>query len=255
MIDAGWALVLPAAFAAGLVDAMAGGGGLIQLPALLSAWPAAPLTSLFGTNKLAGLAGTLSASLRYATRIRVPWSVIAPGILVAALAAWGGAWAVTRVAPQLLRPLVPVILTAVLVYTLLRPDLGAVHAPHGLDGATRRRGALGIALIGFYDGFFGPGTGSFLMLMFVRVFGFDFLHAAASARILNVATNVAALTWFGARAEVMVALGLSMAVCNVAGAQLGAWLALRHGTRLVRAAFVTVVTGLIARTAWQAWGR
>ena len=253
MTDPGWALVLPAAFAAGLVDAMAGGGGLVQLPALLSAWPAAPLTSLLGTNKLAGLAGTLSASLRYATRIPVPWTVVAPGILVAALSAWGGAWAVTQVAPQLLRPLVPIILTAVLVYTLLRPDLGAVHAPHPLDGATRRHGALCVALIGFYDGFFGPGTGSFLMLMFVRIFGFDFLHAAASARILNVATNVAALAWFGARAEVMVALGLAMAACNVAGAQAGAWLAFRHGTRFVRSAFVIVVTALIARTAWQAW--
>jgi uncharacterized membrane protein YfcA len=254
VIGTGWAFVLVAAFAAGLVDAMAGGGGLIQLPALLATWPAAPLANLLGTNKLAGLCGTLTAGLHYAARIPVPWAVVGPGLLIAALSAWGGAWTVTRVSPGLLRPLVPILLTAALLYTLLRPDAGTVHEPRPLDGRTRARGALGIALVGFYDGFFGPGTGSFLMLLFIRVFGFDFLHAAASARLLNVATNAAALAWFGARAEILVALGLAMAVCNVAGAQLGARLALRHGTRFVRAAFVIVVAALIARTAWQAWG-
>ena len=253
MIGADWAFVLTAAFAAGLVDAMAGGGGLIQLPALLTTWPAAPIANLLGTNKLASLCGTLSAALHYATRVAVPWAVVGPGLVIAALSASAGAWTVTRVSPEALRPMVPLLLMAVLSYTLLRPALGTEHAPRMLDRTTRGIGALGIALIGFYDGFFGPGTGSFLMLLFVRVFGFDFLHAAASARLLNVATNAAALAFFGARADVLVLLGLAIAACNVAGAQVGTRLALRHGTRLVRGAFVVVVAGLVVRTAWQAW--
>lgn len=253
MIDGSWAFVLTAAFAAGLVDAMAGGGGLIQLPALLTAWPAAPIANLLGTNKLASLCGTLSAALQYAVRVPLPWAVVGPGLVIAALSASAGAWTVTRVSPEVLRPLVPLLLMAVLAYTLLRPALGTEHAPRTLDGATQAAGAAGIALIGFYDGFFGPGTGSFLMLLLVRVFGFDFLQAAAGARLLNVATNAAALAWFGTRAEVLVVLGLAMAACNVAGAQVGTRLALRHGTRFVRGVFLIVVTGLVARTAWQAW--
>lgn len=246
--------VLAAAFAAGLVDAIAGGGGLVQLPALLTAYPATPIPTLLGTGKIAGLFGTLSAALRYVGRITLPWRLIGPGMVVAAVAAGGGAMAVSWVSPDVLRPLVPVLLAAVLLYTLLRPTLGREHRPVPLTRAAQGRGLGVIALIAAYDGFFGPGTGSFLMLLFARGFGFDFLHAAAAARFINVASNLGALAWFGLRGDVLLALGLAMAVANVAGAQLGARLALRHGAGLVRGVFVVVVVALIARTAWQAWG-
>ncbi len=253
MIGPEIAFILVAAFAAGLIDAIAGGGGLVQLPALLAAYPATPIPTLLGTSKIAGLCGTLSAALRYVGRITLPWRLIGPGMVVAAAAACGGAMAVSRLSPDLLRPLVPVLLTAVLGYTLLKPALGREHRPVPLTGA-RRAGGLGcIAAIAAYDGFFGPGTGSFLMLLFARGFGFDFLHAAAAARFINVASNLGALAWFGLRGDMLLALGLAMAVANIAGAQLGARLALRHGAGLVRGVFVVVVIALIARNAWQAW--
>lgn len=244
--------VLAAAFVAGGIDAIVGGGGLIQVPALFTALPSALPSTLLGTSKLAGLAGTASAAARYVRSVAVPWRTIVPAMALASLASLLGAAAVTHVSPRLFRPLVPVALLVVLGYTLAHRDLGRVHAPrmHG------RRGAFGglalIALIGGYDGFFGPGTGSFLMLLFVRHYGFDFLNAAAAARCVNVATNAMALAWFGAHGAVLWPLGIAMALANVAGAQLGARLALRRGAGFVRALFVVIVGALIAKTAWDA---
>jgi uncharacterized protein len=246
-------VVLIAAFMAGLIDAMVGGGGLIQLPALLAALPSTAPPTLLGTSKLAGVFGTGSAALRYARDVQIPWKVVLPGAGLAFAAALGGAATVSVVPPDLFRPLVPFMLTAVLAYTVARKDFGRSHAPRRLEGS---RLALAIALIvaiGFYDGFFGPGTGSFLMILFIRLFGFDFLNASASARVLNVATNLAALSAFGAQGHVLVGLGLAMAACNVAGALLGARLALRHGSGLVRKVFIVLVSALIARTAYDAW--
>lgn len=244
--------VLAAAFAAGGIDAIVGGGGLIQVPALFSALPGALPATLLGTSKLAGLAGTASAAVRYARRIAVPWRTILPAMALASLASLIGAIAVTHVSPRLFRPLVPVALLVVLGYTLAHRDLGRVHAPrtHGRRGAAAGR-AL-IATIGCYDGFFGPGTGSFLMLLFVRHYGFDFLNAAAAARWVNVATNAMALAWFGSHGAVLWPLGAAMALANVAGAQLGARMALRRGTGFVRSLFVAIVGALIAKTAWDA---
>lgn len=249
-----WYILAPAAFFAGMVDAVVGGGGLIQIPVLLAQFPQTAIPTLFGTNKLASIAGTSAALWRYARSVSIPWFVVLPATIAALIGAWGGAALVAWIPRETMRPMVVVLMIAVALYTLMKKDLGQ-QVTRVLNGADRWKCALFGLIIGAYDGFFGPGTGSFLMLMFVRLFGFDFLHAAASARILNVATNVAALAWFGARADVMVALGLAMAACNVAGAQVGAWLAFRHGTRFVRGAFVVVVTALIARTAWQAWAR
>lgn len=254
MTEGALVAVLAAAFFAGLVDAMVGGGGLIQVPALFGALPAStPPATLLGTSKLAGLFGTGSAAWRYARTISIPWRIVGPACGVAFLTSLAGAATVTHVPPGVFRPLVPVILTVVLVYTLLKPDLGHVHAPRALGRGGLAAAALLVAAIGFYDGFFGPGTGSFLMLLFVRLYGFDFLNAAASARVVNVATNSAALAWFGAHGHLFWALGLGMAAANVAGAQVGTRLALRRGAGFVRGVFVAVVTALIAKTAWDAW--
>jgi len=144
------------------------------------------------------------------------------------------------------------IFAVVLLYTLLHRDFGRVHEPRrqGRHGSTLAAAAAGA--IGLYDGFFGPGTGSFLVFLFVRVFGLDFLHASASAKIVNAASNLAAIVLFGLTGKILWLLGLAMAVCNVAGAQVGSHLAIRHGSGFVRAVFIAVVSCLIAKTAWDA---
>ena len=250
MLD--WVLVLAGAFGAGLIDAMVGGGGLIQLPTLLATHPGTPPAYLLGTSKFAGVFGTFSSLWRYARTVRVPWAVVLPGCALAALTSLGGAVAVSHVPQAIFRPLVPVLLSAVLAYTLVRRDFGQAHRPRALTLERRLGLFAGVAAIGFYDGFFGPGTGSFLMLLYVRVLGYDFLHAAASARAVNVATNVAALGWFLPRGEWLPAIALGMAVLNVTGAQVGTRLALRHGAGFVRWVFIGVVACLIAKTGWDA---
>ncbi|MEZ5565016.1 MAG: TSUP family transporter [Gammaproteobacteria bacterium] len=246
-------LVLLAAFGAGLVDAMVGGGGLIQLPALFSAFPATSPPILLGTNKFASVFGTSSAVLRFSRGLKIPWRTLAPLLPVVFLGALGGARLAVLVPPAVFRPLVPILLSGVLLYVLWHKNLGVHHAPIARGGWRWYMAAGILGLVGFYDGFFGPGTGSFFMLLFVRLFGYDFLHSAASARLLNVATNVGALLYFGASVDILWALGAGMAVANVAGAAVGVGLALRHGSGLVRRIFIVVVTVLILRTAWQAY--
>jgi hypothetical protein len=245
-------LVLLAAFGAGFVDALAGGGGLIQLPALFAAFPNAPHTTLLGTGKLAGLAGTTSAIARFLRHVRIDWSLVLPAAAGAFAAALVGAWIATTVSPERFRMLVPVLLSVVLMYTLLHKDLGRVHRPRVIGPGNQWLAAGTAGLIGLYDGFFGPGTGSFLVFLFVRLFGLDFLHASASAKIVNASTNVAALILFGLTGELYWLLGLAMSVCNIVGAQFGSHLAIRRGSGLVRKVFLAVVGTLIAKTAWDA---
>jgi len=247
-----FAFVLAAAFGAGIVDAMAGGGGLIQLPALFAVFPNTPHPTLLGTGKLAGLAGTTSAAARFIRHVRIDWGLVLPAAAGAFVSALAGAWIAIGISPARFRALVPVLLAFVLLYTLLHRDFGRIHEP-------RRRGRHGSALaaaaagaIGLYDGFFGPGTGSFLVFLFVRLFGLDFLHASASAKIVNAASNLAAILLFGLTGQILWLLGLAMAVCNVAGAQVGSHLAIRHGSGFVRGVFIAVVSCLIAKTAWDA---
>ena len=247
------ALVLVAAFAAGFIDAMVGGGGLIHLPALFAVYPNVAPPFLLGTSKFAGIFGTASAVARFARKISIPWRALLPLAVSVLLTSAAGAWVATRVSPDVFRPLVPLMLVAVLIYLVRRKDLGTDHAPRVFEGRHHLYGALLIAGIGFYDGFFGPGTGSFLMFVFVRLYGYDFLNAAACARVLNVATNVAALTYFASRGYVLWQVGLGMAICNVLGSLAGTRLALRGGSVLVRRIFIVVVSALILRTAWTAF--
>jgi uncharacterized membrane protein YfcA len=178
-----------------------------------------------------------------------------PAIAVAFVAALAGASLVSAVSPALFRPLVPIMLTAVLAYVLWNSDLGAHHAPLVFS---RRRAFLSLAAIGgigLYDGFFGPGTGSFLMLLFIRVYGFDFLHASAGARAVNVATNAGALLFFGIHGEVHWLLGVALGACNATGSVLGAHTALKLGSKFVRVAFIAIVIALIAKTGVDAFAR
>jgi uncharacterized membrane protein YfcA len=248
-------IVCLAAFLAGLVDSIVGGGGLIQLPALFATYPTAPPALLLGTNKCASIWGTAFAAAQYGRRVRLDWAVLMPAAATALVGAAAGAWAVTQLDGGFLRKLLPFILLGVLVYTLARKNLGEVHAPRH-----SRRGAMLIAcsiggLLGWYDGFFGPGTGSFFIFLLVRFLGYDFLNASAGAKLLNVATNLAALALFTAKGHVWWQVGGVMALANVAGSLIGSRLALRHGAGFVRWVFIAVVGLLILKTGHDAFWR
>jgi uncharacterized membrane protein YfcA len=237
-----------AAFFAGMVDAVVGGGGLIQIPVLLGQFPQAALPTLFGTNKLSSIAGTGLAVWRFARRIAVPWAVVLPATAAALLGAWFGAALVAWIAKEAMRPMVLALMVAMAAYTFVRKDFGHV-ATRTLGPGDRRRGvAVGLA-IGFYDGFFGPGTGSLLIFGFVRFFGMDFLRASASAKVINAATNVSAIAFFASHGPLLWQIGLTMAACNLVGSHVGAALALRHGAGFIRKAFLAVVVVLIAKLA------
>lgn len=241
-----------AAFLAGLVDAVVGGGGLIQIPVLFSVFPKEIPATLLGTSKLAGVFGTSAAAVNYARRVQVAWSAAAPAAMAAFALSFVGAYTVTRVPGDFVRSLLPVVLLAVAIYTFTKKDFGSIHAPVH-SGVTEKLVAVGMgACIGFYDGFFGPGTGSFLMFLFVRFFGFDFLSASAAAKVVNVACNIAALLWFGYSGHLLWQLGLLMAVCQVAGSLVGTRLAIRHGSVFVRKLFLVVVSLLILKTSYDA---
>lgn len=244
-------LLLLAALFAGFIDAVAGGGGLIQVPTLLVALPEQAPATVFGTNKLASIFGTGNAAWRYAKRIALPWGLALPAAGAAFVFSLGGAAAVAWLPREVVRPLVLVLLLLVLMYTVLRPDFGSVAGPKLEASRERRLALIAGAILGFYDGFFGPGAGSFMIFAFVRWFRLDFLHASSAAKVVNFSTNAAALLYFVPNGHVLWAIGLGMAAFNILGAVLGSKLALRHGSGFVRGTFVAVSGLLIARLGWD----
>jgi len=250
-----WIIVTLASLLAGFVDAIVGGGGLILLPALFATFPAAAPATLMGTNKSAAIWGTGIATWQYSRRVTIPWRAMLPATAAGFAGAFLGAWVVTLISADFLRKLLPLVLVALLLYTLAKKELGRTHAPRLAGGAETWAASLIGLGVGFYDGFFGPGTGSFFVFLFVRVLGYDFLHASASAKLLNLATNVAALLLFAAKGHVWWHFALPLAVANVVGSLLGAHLALKHGAGFVRGIFIFVVGALILKTGWDAFLR
>ena len=247
-------LLCLAALLAGFVDAVVGGGGLIQLPAMLLLLPGVPVPTVLGTGKVSSLAGTAAALRRYLVggpAGAVSWRVVGTAAGAAGLGALLGARAVSLLPPQMVRPLVLGLLVVMAIYTLWRPDFGQRHRPR-LAGGRAYAVAAGLGLsLGFYDGFFGPGTGSLLLFAFVGVFGYDFLAASASAKLVNVATNLASLAFFVFTKQVLFAVALPMAACNMLGSTLGARLAQRRGTGFVRGLFLAVVGAFILKLSWD----
>jgi len=242
-----------ASLAAGFVDSIVGGGGLILVPALFAVFPTTHPATLFGVGKGASVWGTAVATAQYARRVNLRWAALLPAAAAGFAGALAGAWLVTIVSPGFLRKALPFVLLAVLLYTVLRKELGRHHAPR-FDGHAETLAACCIgAMLGFYDGFFGPGTGSFLVFLFVRWLGYDFLYASASAKLINTATNLAALGVFAWTGHVWWHFALTMAVANVAGSLLGTRLALKHGAGFVRLVFIGVVSALILKTAYDAF--
>ncbi len=248
-------IVTLASLLAGFVDAIVGGGGLILIPALFATFPNAVPATLLGTNKSASIWGTLVASWRYNQRVSIRWRALLPAIILALLGSFLGAWLVTSMSPEFLRKSLPVILLLILCYTLAKKELGHHHAPRFAGRQEMwATGAIGL-VIGFYDGFFGPGVGSFLVFIFVRWLGYDFLNASASSKIINVATNFAAIALFASKGHVWWHLALPMAIANVVGSLLGTWLAMKHGSGFVRVMFIVVVSALILKTSYDAYGK
>lgn len=244
-MDSSSLLLLAAAFVAGLVDAAVGGGGLIQVPALFAGLPSAPPATLLGTNKFASIFGTGSAAWRYARQMALPWRLLGLMVLLAFAFALLGAAVASQMPTHWMRPLVLVLLLLVLFYTLFRREFGQQRREQAAFSRKEHwLAGLMASAIGFYDGFFGPGTGSFLLFGFVRLFRFDFLQASAVAKVINLTTNLAALAYFVPTGHVWYALAIPMALCNVLGAQVGASLALRGGARLIRPLFITLVACL-----------
>ncbi|MFI7606444.1 sulfite exporter TauE/SafE family protein [Micromonospora sp. NPDC049366] len=246
--------LLAAAAMAGWVDAVVGGGGLLLLPALLVAAPGMPVPSALGTNKLAAIAGTATAAVTFARRTKIDWGVAGPAAGFAVVSAGVGAVLAGAVPGAAYRPVVLVVLLAVALFVLLRPRLGVVALPQRRTPA-RVAAAVAVAGVGIalYDGLIGPGTGTFLVLAFTALVGADFVHGSAMAKVVNAGTNLGALVVFGVTGHVWWLLGAAMAVCNIAGAVLGARMALRRGAGFVRVVLLVVVVALIAKLGYDQW--
>jgi uncharacterized membrane protein YfcA len=242
------ALLLLAALAAGWVDAVTGGGGMLQLPALLIALPQQAPVQALGTNKVSSIFGTAAAATTYLRRVRLDLRTAIPMAVAAFAGAAGGAATASIIPVGAFRPIIVVLLAVVWLWTLLTPSMGTVER---LRFAGRRRhyviAVFAGLMIGFYDGILGPGTGSFLLIVLVAGLGYSFLQASATAKIVNIGTNAAALIIFGLTGSVLWLLGFAMAAANVAGAVVGARMAVRRGSGFVRIVFLVVVGLLILR--------
>ena len=245
-------LVLLAGLAAGFVDAVVGGGGLLQLPALLLVPGISPVEAL-ATNKLGGVFGTTTSAVTFYRRVHPDLRTALPMAGLALVSSFAGASVAALLPASVFKPVIVVALVVIAVWTLVRPALGAETA---LRYAGRRHhgvaGVVGI-VIGFYDGILGPGTGSFLVFAMISWLGYDFLSASAKAKIVNCATNLGALLFFVPNGYVLWGLGLLLAGANALGGYVGARTATARGSRFIRIAFLVVVTALIARLGWDVW--
>lgn len=234
-------------FVAGFIDAMVGGGGLIQLPALLIALPEMPVTTIFGTNKIASLSGTTISAVQYSKRIQFNYLLLFVVSIGAGFASFWGAKVVSYINVNTLKPIILIILILIAVYTFIKKDLGTVQAKNLPLNQQLIYGSLLGLLIGFYDGFFGPGTSSFLVLGFVVILGFEFIQASAYSKVINCMTNISALYVFISQGNYLLEIAIIMAISNVSGSVLGTRLALKKGNHFVRLIFLVIVTIMILR--------
>jgi uncharacterized membrane protein YfcA len=236
---------------AGFVDAMAGGGGLIQLPALILGLPNKELPLILGTNKVPSAFGTTAAARNYFKNTKPDIPLTLTMMFPAFVGSIGGAYFAASVPKEFFKPFIVFLLIAVVIYTWLKPDIGLAEK---LKYTNRKRLFL-VALIGlfigFYDGIFGPGTGTFLVFFLVSGIGYAFLKASGTAKLVNLSTNIGAILSFQLTGHIWWQLGLIMAVANVTGAIIGSKLAIKGGSPLVRKVFLIVTTLLIARVAWD----
>lgn len=234
-------------FIAGFIDSVVGGGGLIQLPVLLISLPNTVLPTIFGTNKIAALAGTSISAVQYSKQIKFNYKLLFVIALCAGIASFLGAKVVSYINVNILKPVILVVLIAIAIYTFLKKDLGSVQTKSLSFNKQLMYGLLIGLVVGFYDGFFGPGTGSFLVLGFVVILGFEFVQASAYAKVINCLTNIAALIVFIKNGNYLLELAIVMSICNISGNLVGTKLALKKGNSFVRTFFLIIVTIMIIR--------
>ena len=239
------------AFFAGAIDAAVGGGGLIQIPALMGALPHTSTATIFGTNKLASICGTASAAFSYLRQVKLEWKLLAVVAITACMSSFGGAACVSMIPQEVLKPFVLFMLIVIAIYTLIKKQFGQHHVQQQLTTKMLILAGIGGLTIGFYDGIFGPGTGSFFIFFFIKYLKFDFLHASALSKIGNFMTNFAALSFFVPTGHILLSLGLMMAVANVCGSLVGVKMALKYGSGFIRILFLILVSILICRLAYQ----
>jgi uncharacterized protein len=235
------------AFTAGFIDAVVGGGGLIQIPFLLITFPKLDLPTLFGTNKIAALSGTTIAAFKYAKKITFNYKLLFVIALSSFIASFCGAKLVSHINSDVLKPIILIILIIIVIYTFLKKDLGSKETKELRIEQQMFYGSIIGLIVGFYDGFFGPGTGSFFVLGFVLLLGFEFVKASAYAKVINCVTNISALFVFIKDGHVILQLALLLAAFNVIGSFIGSYLALKKGNGFVRVMFLIIVTIMIMK--------
>lgn len=238
------------AFLAGLIDSIVGGGGLIQLPALLVLLPNTAIPLIMGTSKLSSFAGTSIAAIYFSRVVKISYSIVLVAAITAFVFSFIGAKAVSIIHPDVIRPIILLLLIIVAIYTFLKKDFGSQHFFKLQDKKQITSAAIIGSLLGFYDGFLGPGTGSILILAFIGILGFDFLRASAAAKVVNFSTNLAALIYFAFTDNIIYSIALPMAGCNMLGASIGANLAIAKGSSFIRILFI-VVSILISKLAYD----
>ncbi|WP_371477908.1 sulfite exporter TauE/SafE family protein [Kitasatospora sp. NBC_00315] len=248
------ALLCLAAAAAGWIDAVVGGGGLVQLPALLVGLPHLPTAYVLATNKAVAVVGTGAAAVTYTRRTRIDLRTALRIGVAAALGSLAGASFAAGINSAVLRPLIMVVLLTVLGFVLFRPAFGAAPAA---GPVSRRRVLTAILLagtgIGFYDGLLGPGTGTFLVIALAAILRLDLVAASATTKVVNVCTNLGALAMFAYQGAVLWRLAAVMAVFNLTGGMIGARMALKRGSGFVRGVLVVVVVSLVVKLADDQW--
>jgi uncharacterized membrane protein YfcA len=245
-------LIVVAGFAAGWVDAVVGGGGLIQLPAMLLVPGISPVQAL-ATNKMGSIFGTATSAVTYYRRVRPDLRTALPMAAIALAGSFGGAVLAATLPASVFKPVIVAALVAVALFTALRPSVGELTRLRH-DGHRHYVVACVIgAVIGFYDGLIGPGTGSFLIIGLVSAMGYAFLEASAKAKIVNMATNAGALLFFLPHGSLLWGLGLVLGLANMAGGYLGARTAVKQGSRFIRVVFLTVVGALILKLGSDIW--
>lgn len=232
---------------AGFIDAIVGGGGLIQFPAFMILFPNTSVPTAFGTNKIAGLSGTSIAAVQYAKRIKFNWKLLAVTAITSFVFSFIGAKLVSRIDVDILKPFIFFVLIAIAIYTFKKKDFGALATKKISDNKKYFYGIVLGILIGFYDGFLGPGTGSFLVLGFVALLGFEFLEASAYAKVINCVTNISALYVFISQGNYIIEIAIIMAISNVLGSIIGSRMAILKGNSFIRKIFLFVVCIMIIR--------
>lgn len=244
-------IVCVAAFAAGFIDAVVGGGGLVQTPVLFMVFPQYSVATLLGTTKLPSFSGTAVSLYQYSKHVTIQWKLVLWIALAAFCAAMLGSWSVTYISNAAFKPIILVCLVIVAVYTYTKKNFGQHQEKDLSFNQALVRGMISALFIGFYDGFIGPGTGSFLVLVFIGLLHFDFMHASAHAKTVNLATNIASIIFFASTGHILYEVALPMAVCNMAGGFVGTRFALLRGNAFIRVFFLVVVCGTILRFAYD----